>query len=104
MLAQIGDRELIFMAPHHGSKTSSSEPLLKRLMPDHAFAQNAYRNRYGHPHPTVVERYQSLQIPFSQTPKTGAQIWNVSKDKNKKFHRLHWREGEKRLWHRDINH
>jgi competence protein ComEC len=104
MLAQIGNRELIFMAPHHGSKTSSSEPLLKRLMPDHAFAQNAYRNRYGHPHPTVVERYQSLQIPFSQTPKTGAQIWNVSKDKNKKFHRLHWREGEKRLWHRDINH
>ena len=104
MLAQLGGRELIFMAPHHGSKTSSSEDLLKRLMPDHAFAQNGYRNRYGHPHPTVTARYEALAIPFLQTPKTGAQIWNVSKDQNKRFHRLHWREDEKKLWHRDINH
>ncbi|MBU3582643.1 DNA internalization-related competence protein ComEC/Rec2 [Polynucleobacter sp. 15G-AUS-farblos] len=98
MLAQIGDRELIFMAPHHGSKTSSSEPLLKRLMPDHAFAQNAYRNRYGHPHPTVVERYHSLQIPFLQTPKTGAQIWRLGK--NQGGLQIFWRDHSRRLWHR----
>ena len=98
MLTQIGDRELIFMAPHHGSKTSSSEPLLKRLMPDHAFAQNAYRNRYGHPHPTVVERYESLQIPFLQTPKTGAQIWRLGLDEAGL--QIFWRDHSRRLWHR----
>ena len=63
------------MAPHHGSKTSSSLVLLQRLEPHQAFAQNGYRNRYGHPHPDVTARYQGLGIPFHQTPKTGAQTW-----------------------------
>jgi competence protein ComEC len=98
-LDSIGDRELIFMAPHHGSKTSSSEALLKRLKPDQAFAQNGYRNRYGHPHPTVVERYASLGIPFTQTPETGAQIWRFSGLGKATFE--HWRLGQRRLWHRD---
>jgi competence protein ComEC len=98
-LETIGDRELIFMAPHHGSKTSSSEALLKRLNPDHAFAQNGYRNRYGHPHPTVVERYRFLGIPFIQTPETGAQIWRF-KEIGKATMDF-WRLGQRRLWHRD---
>lgn len=75
MLEEIGARELILMAPHHGSKTSSSSALLKRLDPDQTFAQNGYRNRYGHPHPDVIARYKSFDIPFYQTPKTGFQGW-----------------------------
>lgn len=97
-LADIGDKELIFMAPHHGSKTSSSLGLLKKLEPDQAFAQNGYRNRYGHPHPTVSARYGGLNIPFYQTPNTGAQIWTLKNQMNssKQF----WRLKVKRLWHR----
>ena len=98
MLKKIGDRELIFMAPHHGSKTSSSVELLKKLEPDQAFAQNGYRNRYGHPHPTVSARYESLDIPFYQTPKTGAQVWLSKKNKNSSTQ--FWRHDIKRLWHR----
>ena len=99
-LRAIGDRELIFMAPHHGSKTSSSLSLLKRLGPDLAFAQNGYRNRYGHPHPDVTARYQNLTIPFYQTPETGAQIWLFKN--NKKFSTQFWRHDIKRLWHRSM--
>lgn len=98
MLKKLGDRELIFMAPHHGSKTSSSLELLKKIDPDQAFAQNGYRNRYGHPHPTVTARYESLNVPFYQTPKTGAQIWTFRK--NKKPSTQFWRHDIKRLWHR----
>lgn len=97
-LKEIGDRELIFMAPHHGSKTSSSLDLLKRLEPDQAFAQNGYRNRYGHPHPDVTARYQSLEIPFYQTPKTGAQTWLFKN--NTKLSTQFLRHDIKRLWHR----
>ena len=97
-LNQIGDRELILMAPHHGSKTSSSEALLKRLSPDLAFAQNGYANRYGHPHPVVTARYQSLGIPFEQTPKTGAQIWRF--EGNRKTLPIFWRVQGRRLWNR----
>jgi competence protein ComEC len=100
MLENIGDRELIFMAPHHGSKTSSSEALLRRLRPDQAFAQNAYLNRYGHPHPTVIKRYEALGIPFTQTPHTGAQVWRFMEGKSAyaEFLRL----GQRHLWHREI--
>jgi competence protein ComEC len=97
-LREIGDRKLVFMAPHHGSKTSSSLDLLKKLGPDQAFAQNGYRNRYGHPHPTVTERYQNLRIPFYQTPNTGSQIWFFDNRGNATLR--FWRHDIKRLWHR----
>ena len=99
-LKEIGDRHLIFMAPHHGSKTSSSLDLLKNLEPDQAFAQNGYRNRYGHPHPTVTARYQGMNIPFYQTPDTGAQVWTFSKKSNSHARPIFWRDDVQRLWHR----
>ena len=99
-LDELGHRELIFMAPHHGSKTSSSLDLLKKLEPNQAFAQNGYRNRYGHPHPTVTERYKDLEIPFYQTPLTGAQIWTFTQ--KTPFARDFWRHNRKRLWHRSV--
>lgn len=98
MLRIIGDRKIIFMAPHHGSKTSSSIDLLKKLEPDQAFAQNGYRNRYGHPHSDVTARYANLGIPFYQTPKTGAQIWLFKNNKNPSTQ--FFRHDVKRLWHR----
>lgn len=98
MLREIGARELIFMAPHHGSKTSSSLALLKRLDPDQAFAQNGYRNRYGHPHPDVTARYRDLNIPFHQTPDTGLQTWIF--ENAVKYSTHFWRHDIKRLWHR----
>ncbi|MBU3601851.1 DNA internalization-related competence protein ComEC/Rec2 [Polynucleobacter sp. AM-25C3] len=95
------DKSLIFMAPHHGSKTSSSQELLSALTPDIAFAQNGYRNRYGHPHPTVSARYQAMNIPFYQTPATGAQIWEfLSKPDLSAGEPLFWRRHSKRLWNR----
>jgi competence protein ComEC len=101
MLSEIGDRQLIFMAPHHGSKTSSSIELLNTLRPDIAFAQNGYRNRYGHPHPLVTARYESLEIPFYQTPKTGAQIWLFKNSTESQAAPIFWRDALNRLWHRN---
>ena len=96
------DKYLIFMAPHHGSKTSSSQELLTSLSPDEAFAQNGYRNRYGHPHPTVTARYQSMNIPFYQTPTTGAQVWEFpAQSERKQTEPRFWRQDRKRLWHRE---
>ncbi len=100
VLRELKDKNLIFMAPHHGSKTSSSLELLRKLEPDMAFAQNGYRNRYGHPHPSVTERYQGLGIPFYQTPLTGAQIWTFKANIQGSPVVQFWREQSKRLWHR----
>ena len=101
-LKSIAEKNLVFMAPHHGSKTSSSVELLEGLNPDIAFAQNAYKNRYGHPHSSVVTRYKDLNVPLFQTALTGAQIWTADKqfmsDKSPSF----WRILHHRLWHRPI--
>ena len=100
-LNELKDKNLVFMAPHHGSKTSSSQALLSALNPDEAFAQNGYRNRYGHPHPTVSARYQSMNIPFYQTPITGAQIWTFpSKIEQHAIDPIFLRQYGQRLWHR----
>jgi competence protein ComEC len=97
-LEMIGNRQLVFMAPHHGSKTSSSEELLDKLKPNLAFAQNGYKNRYGHPHSIVLSRYVERAIPFFLTPSTGAQIWHFFDFKNASTYFL--RRENKRLWHR----
>ncbi|HVX04600.1 MAG TPA: DNA internalization-related competence protein ComEC/Rec2 [Rhodanobacteraceae bacterium] len=63
---------LVLVAPHHGSKTSSSLEYLEALHPKLAIASTGYLNGYHHPAPEVVERYASLDIPLLNTPDTGA--------------------------------
>ncbi len=92
-------RSIVFMAPHHGSKTSSSLDVMKVVDPDWAFAQNGYRNRYNHPHPTVRARYQDLGIPFLQTPQTGAQLWRFGNTYGQKTTPTLLREDRRRIWH-----
>ncbi|MBD3641329.1 MAG: DNA internalization-related competence protein ComEC/Rec2 [Marinobacter sp.] len=53
-------RHRIVIAPHHGSKTSSSETWVDALEPDSVIYTAGYRHRYGHPHPDVVARYDKV--------------------------------------------
>ena len=48
----------VVLAPHHGSKTSSSSAWVNTLAPDHVIYTAGYRHRYGHPHPDGVARYR----------------------------------------------
>jgi len=90
--------KVVVMAPHHGSKTSSSQIWLDTLQPTAAFSQHGYRNRYGHPHSSVKERYRINQIPFLETTDTGAQHWYATEDDlTVEF----LRPKKKRLWHHE---
>jgi competence protein ComEC len=63
---------LVLVAPHHGSKTSSSRAYLEALQPRFAIASTGYLNGYHHPAKVVVVRYHALGIPLLNTPVTGA--------------------------------
>lgn len=63
---------LVLIAPHHGSKTSSSPGYLEALHPQLAIASTGYLNGYHHPAPEVAARYAALGIPLLDTPDTGA--------------------------------
>ena len=65
----------VLLAPHHGSKTSSSDALLDAVRPRIALVQAGYRNRFGHPAPEVVERYAAHGVRLVQNVPCGAASW-----------------------------
>lgn len=62
----------LLIAPHHGSHSSSSWAFIKRVRPQHVVFSSGYRNRFGHPHPQVVERYRLLHSQLYSTAESGA--------------------------------
>ncbi len=65
----------VLLAPHHGSKTSSSAEFLTATAPRVALVQAAYRSRFGHPAPAILARYQALGIPVVTSAACGAWRW-----------------------------
>ena len=63
------------LIPHHGSKTSSSAAFLDAVAPQLALAQAGYRNRFGHPVESVLERYRERSIQVVKSPACGAASW-----------------------------
>ncbi|MEO1272573.1 MAG: ComEC/Rec2 family competence protein, partial [Myxococcota bacterium] len=47
----------VLKAAHHGSRSSSTKPLLERTAAQLVVIQAGRANRFGHPHPDVVMRY-----------------------------------------------
>nr|WP_235012051.1 ComEC/Rec2 family competence protein [Caballeronia catudaia] len=62
----------VLIVPHHGSRTSSTEPFLDSVGPIAAIFQVGYRNRFHHPHPTVFARYGLRDIALSRSDDDGA--------------------------------
>lgn len=62
----------IVIAPHHGSKTSSSREWVSALDPQMVIYSAGYRHRFGHPHPTVVGRYREADSLGLNTAYSGA--------------------------------
>jgi competence protein ComEC len=53
-------RSTILLAPHHGSATSSSYPLIKLVAPQYVVFSAGYGNSFGHPSRQIVNRYREL--------------------------------------------
>jgi competence protein ComEC len=65
---------VLLKAPHHGSATSSSEPFIQAARPRAVVFSAGRRNPFGHPHPTVVERYRALGVEIFRTDVDGAVV------------------------------
>ncbi|WP_175923340.1 DNA internalization-related competence protein ComEC/Rec2 [Burkholderia latens] len=68
----------ILVVAHHGSRTSSVEPFLDSVGPRVAVFPVGYRNRFGHPHRTVLARYAARGIPLPRTDLDGAVRFDVA--------------------------
>jgi len=60
------------LAPHHGSRSSSSAAFLAKVRPTAALVSRGAHNAFGHPHVEVVERYRALDAQLYDTVVHGA--------------------------------
>ena len=63
-------RSEILLAPHHGSKTSSSSRFIRAITPGNVIFSTGYLNRFNLPNQDIIERYTM----------NGASIWNTATD------------------------
>lgn len=62
----------IIKVPHHGSSTSSTEEFVNNVKAKIAIISCGKKNRYGHPHKEVVERYLNNRTIILNTSVDGA--------------------------------
>ncbi|MDB5853019.1 MAG: internalization-related competence protein ComEC/Rec2 [Herminiimonas sp.] len=88
-------QSLVLLAPHHGSSTSSTGDFLDAVKPALAVFQVGYQNRFGHPKPEIVARYDERGIAGLRSDASGAVLLRLD-DKGlnveefRKTHARYW--------------
>jgi len=85
----------MLIVPHHGSKTSSTQPFVDAVHPHYAVFTAGYRNKFGHPKPEVVERYRVAGSELLRSDVDGAIIVdmdteNFTVERYRKTHARYW--------------
>lgn len=87
----------VLIAPHHGSKTSSSPAFIEAVHPDVVLFPIGYRNRYGFPHEPVLRRYRMAGVRLFGTARDGALEVTVAPGQPPTV--LRYRRKLQRFWH-----
>ena len=87
----------ILIAPHHGSKTSSSDIFLDAVAPELVLFPAGWMNRYQHPAKTVIRRLADRGIASRETGVCGAisvqaEQGGISVES--------WRQSNRKIWDR----
>jgi len=84
----------LMLVPHQGSKTSSTPAFIDAVSPSLAVVAAGYENHYGHPHPTIMQRYLDAGIEVLSTIEHGTveivvgekgMTWNSYRTENRRF-------------------
>lgn len=85
----------ILIAPHHGSKTSSTEAFVLQVRPSIVVFTAGYRNRFGHPKPEVVARYRHLGSELYRSDADGMVMLDINRQG---ISARAWRQSRPRYW------
>jgi len=86
----------VLIAPHHGSRTSSTAAFVNAVGAKTVVFPVGYRNRFGHPHAEVVQRYRDLGTSIHRTDRDGAVLISIKNDGAIAVKR--WRSIHRRYW------
>lgn len=67
----------LLVAPHHGSRSSSSALFALATQPRQVLFSAGYRNPFNHPHPSIVRRYRKGGAELFNTADSGAVTWRL---------------------------
>lgn len=67
------------LAPHHGSRTASSERFVSLVKPEYALISRGIHNNFGHPHAQVISRYERHGVRIYDTALNGAISFTLGK-------------------------
>ncbi len=65
----------LIKAPHHGSRTSSTDSYLALVDPNVCFISLGRGNKYKHPAPITIKRYQDRDVMIHRTDLDGAVVY-----------------------------
>lgn len=88
----------VLVAPHHGSKTSSTGDFIEAVRPRHVLFPIGYRNHYGFPHPSVLARYRQQGVRVWDSAGHGAITIRLDAQGNLSEPEA-WRVRASRYWH-----
>ncbi|TLU67623.1 DNA internalization-related competence protein ComEC/Rec2 [Thalassotalea litorea] len=85
----------ILIAPHHGSKSSSSQAFIDAIRPQQVIFSTGYLNRWNMPSDTVTSRYQNVGARMHNTADSGMIKMTVT---DQKVFVSHYRQQMAPLW------
>ncbi|MBC7786091.1 MAG: hypothetical protein H7Z18_01210 [Methylophilaceae bacterium] len=68
----------VLVASHHGSKTSSTPAFIESVNPNTTIFTAGYHNRFKHPKPDVLSRYQANLSEILRSDTSGAVTINFA--------------------------
>ncbi len=99
LLQSVGEKlaSHVLLAPHQGSRTSSSPEFVAKVAPQIVLVAAGYRNRFGHPKDDVLARYRDAGSRIYRTDLDGALILTAQAKGLIEVRRQ--RAFERRYWH-----
>ena len=92
-------RAEVLLAPHQGSRTSSTLAFVQVVAPRVVVFPVGYRNRFGHPHREVVRRYAEEGVRIYRTDRDGAVMVSIRSEGSisvtpyRALYRRYWQTG-----------
>jgi competence protein ComEC len=86
----------LLIAPHHGSKTSSTLDFINAVQPRLTVFTVGYQNRFGHPRGDVVARYAQMGSALARSDKDGLVTIRFVPDQVMQVQ--YWRQQQQHYW------
>ena len=88
----------LLVAPHHGSKSSSTETFVAAVAPRYVVFTAGYRNRFNHPAPEVQQRYADHGSKQLRSDEDGAILIDMDTqglhiERYRQTHHRYWTQG-----------